>query len=140
MVDDQVDRHQRLDAPRIEPRACATWRIAARSQSSGTPVKSCSTTRATTKGISSLRGARGCHSASSRMWPLADALAIAVTQQRFENDAQRHRQARHVADLGGRQRRQGIEQRLRLTGRVKRDSVLNGEWDMTDARLAQMVD
>jgi hypothetical protein len=46
------------------PMSAATLRIAARSASSGTPVKSCSTTRATTKGISSLRGAFGCQSAS----------------------------------------------------------------------------
>ena len=44
--------------------SAATLRIAARSASSGTPVKSCSTTRATTKGISSLRGAFGCQLAS----------------------------------------------------------------------------
>src|SRR5450830_1122810 len=39
------------------PSLLATLRIAARSASSGTPVKSCSTTRATTKGISSVRSA-----------------------------------------------------------------------------------
>ena len=44
--------------------SAATLRIAPRSASSGTPVKSCSTTRATTKGISSLRGAFGCQLAS----------------------------------------------------------------------------
>ncbi len=46
------------------PMAAATLRMAARSTSSGTPVKSCSTTRATTKGISSLRVALGCQLAS----------------------------------------------------------------------------
>jgi hypothetical protein len=50
-------------------------RIAARSHSSGTPVKSCSTTRATTNGISSVRGAFGDQFASCRtccsvtFWP-----------------------------------------------------------------------
>ena len=39
------------------PISSATLRIAARSASRGTPVKSCSTTRATTNGISSWRGA-----------------------------------------------------------------------------------
>ena len=48
------------------PIRCATPRIAARSHSSGTPVKSCSTTRATTNGISSVRGAFGAQLASSR--------------------------------------------------------------------------
>jgi hypothetical protein len=116
MIDDQIDRHQRLDAARIVPRWPApAWRIAARSQSSGTPVKSCSTTRATTKGISSLRSARGCHCASSTDMPLGDPMAIAVAQQRFQHDAQRHRQAGDVADLGRCQRRQRVEQRLRLS-------------------------
>ena len=39
------------------PILAATLRIAARSASSGTPVKSCSTMRATTNGISSVRDA-----------------------------------------------------------------------------------
>ena len=57
------------------PILCATLRIAARSASSGTPVKSCSTMRASTKGISSLRGAFGFQPASWRtcasvtFWP-----------------------------------------------------------------------
>ena len=42
----------------------ATERMAAMSASSGTPVKSCSTTRATTKGISSSRLALACQLAS----------------------------------------------------------------------------
>ena len=42
-------------------------RIAARSTSSGTPVKSCSTMRATTKGISAVRASVGFQFASSRM-------------------------------------------------------------------------
>jgi hypothetical protein len=46
------------------PIAAATLRIAARSASSGTPVKSCSTTRATTNGISLLRSALGCQFAN----------------------------------------------------------------------------
>ena len=42
--------------------------MAARSASSGTPVKSCSTTRATTKGISSLRSAVAPHRANCATW------------------------------------------------------------------------
>ena len=42
----------------------ATPRIAARSANKGTPVKSCNTTRATTKGISFVRSALGFHFAS----------------------------------------------------------------------------
>jgi hypothetical protein len=47
------------------PICLATVRIAARSASSGTPVKSCSTTRATTNGISLTRSVFGCQLASS---------------------------------------------------------------------------
>jgi hypothetical protein len=53
VVDHQVHRHQRLDAVDVlAQRLAAALRMAARSASSGTPVKSCSTTRATVKGIS----------------------------------------------------------------------------------------
>ncbi len=48
------------------PMSCATLRIAARSASSGTPVKSCSTTRATTNGISSVRSPVGLQLATWR--------------------------------------------------------------------------
>ena len=41
--------------------------MAARSHRSGTPVKSCSRMRATTKGISSVRGALGCQLARRRI-------------------------------------------------------------------------
>ncbi len=44
--------------------SAATLRIAPRSASSGTPVKSCSTTRATTNGISSVRASLGFQLAS----------------------------------------------------------------------------
>src|ERR1700709_1076848 len=46
------------------PSDCAPLPLAARSASSGTPVKSCSTTRVTTKGISSVRSAFGAQLAS----------------------------------------------------------------------------
>ena len=49
----------------LRPMVAATLRIAARSASSGTPVKSCSTTRATTNGISLTRSASGFQFASS---------------------------------------------------------------------------
>ncbi len=42
----------------------ATLRIAARSHSSGTPVKSCSRMRASTNGISSVRAPQGAQLAS----------------------------------------------------------------------------
>ncbi len=45
--------------------SAATLRIAARSARSGTPVKSCSTTRATTNGISAVRAPVGAQLATS---------------------------------------------------------------------------
>jgi hypothetical protein len=48
------------------PSRATADRIAARSTSNGTPVKSCSTIRATTNGISSVRGALGFQFANSR--------------------------------------------------------------------------
>ena len=50
------------------PRRATAERIAARSTSNGTPVKSCNTMRATMNGISSVRSALGCQLASSRMF------------------------------------------------------------------------
>ncbi|MCY1165646.1 hypothetical protein D9M73_55570 [compost metagenome] len=47
------------------PSLSATLRMAARSASNGTPVKSCSTTRETTNGISCVRAAFGFQLASS---------------------------------------------------------------------------
>jgi len=46
------------------PSLCRHERMAARSTSSGTPVKSCSNTRETTNGISSVLGAFGFHEAN----------------------------------------------------------------------------
>jgi hypothetical protein len=57
------------------PRRATAERIAARSTSNGTPVKSCNTMRATTNGISSVRGSFGFQLASARtfcsvtFWP-----------------------------------------------------------------------
>ena len=76
------------------PRRCTAERIAARSTSSGTPVKSCSTMRATTKGISSVRGALGCHDGQGADRRLRHPLAIAIAQQRLQHEAERHGQAR----------------------------------------------
>jgi len=63
--------------------------MAARSASSGTPVKSCSTTRATTKGISAVRGALGFHRASSAtcsgvtFWPSQLRSTLSSTMRRL---------------------------------------------------------
>ena len=60
-------------------------------------MKSCSTTRATTKGISSVRLA-GLPAGQLPHVLLGDLDAITVAQHRFEHDADRDRQARNLSD------------------------------------------
>ncbi len=91
------------------PSLCATLRIAARSASSGTPVKSCSTMRATTNGISFDARSVGPPVGQLPDVLLGHLLAVAVAQHRLQHDADGYRQARHLADTGFFQRRQGIE-------------------------------
>ena len=67
VIHHQVHRHERFDEFRDScPSRATAERIAARSTSSGTPVKSCNTMRATTNGISSVRSAFGFQLASAR--------------------------------------------------------------------------
>ena len=73
-------------------------RIAARSTSSGTPVKSCNRMRATTNGISSVRSAFGCQLASSPHVLFRDLLAVVVAQHGFEDDADADGQSGDGAD------------------------------------------
>jgi hypothetical protein len=68
-------------------------RIAARSTSSGTPVKSCSSTRATMNGISSVRSARRQLRERADV-VLGDLLSVDVAEDGLENDADAHRQLR----------------------------------------------
>ena len=73
--------------------------MAARSTSSGTPVKSCKTMRATMNGISSVRGAFGFQLASARTW-FGHLLAVAIAQHRFQHQADGDRQPGNRADAG----------------------------------------
>ncbi len=91
MVDDQVDRHQWLDAPRVESsrlRHLPHCREIAEQWHASEILQH------------DARDDEGDLLATACAWlplgefedvSLADALAIAVTQQCFENDAQRHR-------------------------------------------------
>ena len=92
------------------PCSAATLRIAARSTSSGTPVKSCSTTRATTNGISSMR-ARGRAPSwrAARTCSSVTFLPSQLRSTRLEHDADGHRQARDRADARRLERGQRIE-------------------------------
>ena len=80
------------------PSRATALRIAARSTSSGTPVKSCNTMRATTNGISSLRRLLRVPVRERLDILRADFLAVAIAQDGFEHDADADRQARDFAD------------------------------------------
>ena len=99
MVDHQIDRNERFDDARVLSHPLTAERIAARSTSSGTPVKSCRTTRATTNGISSVR-----HRPAAQRGKRADIrlahlfAAVKISQHRFEHDADRDGKPRNLAD------------------------------------------
>ena len=80
------------------PNRCTALRIAARSTTSGTPVKSWSTIRATTKGISSFAGDFAFQLASALDIFAADLFAVAISEDRFENNPDADRQPRDRAD------------------------------------------
>ena len=115
VVDDEGDRDERLDAPGDRGRARSTAeRIAARSTSSGTPVKSCRTIRATTNGTSAVRSARGFQAASARTSSALTPLAVAVAKQRLEDHADRDRQAADRAEALALE----LGERVELAGRA----------------------
>jgi hypothetical protein len=66
VVDDQIDGTSGSMIFGSLPSFATVERMAARSTSSGTPVKSCSRMRATTKGISAVRSSLGFQPASAR--------------------------------------------------------------------------
>ena len=74
------------------PNRCTALRIAARSTTSGTPVKSWRTIRATTNGISSFAGDFAFQLASVLDIFAANLFAVAISQDRFEHDPDADRQ------------------------------------------------
>jgi hypothetical protein len=64
MVDNQIDRHNGLIFCGSPPMRAIAERMAAKSTTAGTPVKSCKITRAGLKGISAACGALGSQVAS----------------------------------------------------------------------------
>jgi hypothetical protein len=85
-------------------------------------VKSCSTIRATTKGISSVRAAFACQEASADR-VLGDALAVAVAQEGLEHQPDRHREPGDVeAGLG-----QGGERVEAVLGPVRLEGLAGAE-------------
>ncbi len=91
------------------PSLATALRIAAKSTSSGTPVKSCNTMRATTNGISAVRVSVGFQLASSLTFASLDFLAVAIAQDGFQHEADGDRQFGDRADAGFFQRGQRIE-------------------------------
>ena len=81
-------------------------RIAARSTTAGTPVKSCSSTRAGMKEISRGRLRLTSHAASASMSSPVDEAAVLVAQQVFEQNFQRIRQPGQPGHSGSLERRQ----------------------------------
>ena len=79
-------------------------RIAARSTTAGTPVKSCMSTRAGVKAISSDGLGVASQVASASMSSRAHADAVLVAQQVLEQDLERERQPRDIEA-----RLQGVE-------------------------------
>ena len=87
-------------------------RMAARSTTAGTPVKSCSSTRAGMKEISFSVAppALGGIPAGERANVVgADEAVVFVAQKIFEQHLQRKRKPRHVADAGALERVQAID-------------------------------
>ena len=78
------------------PIAAIASRIAARSTTAGTPVKSCMTTRAGVKAISFDGSAAGSHVASASMSAAVDRAVALGAQEVLEQDLQRERQPRDV--------------------------------------------
>ena len=70
--------------------------MAARSTTAGTPVKSCSSTRAGVKAISADGSASGSHVARASMSSARHGDAVLVAQQVLEQDLQREGQAGDV--------------------------------------------
>ena len=110
VIHHEIHRHERLDDLRDScPAAPRRERIAARSTSSGTPVKSCNTMRATTNGISSVRGSFGFQLASVADVGFGHLLAVAIAQHGFQHDADGDGQFGDRADAGLFQRGQRVE-------------------------------
>ncbi len=117
VVDDQIDRHQRFDAPRIEPALdchLAHRRQIAEQRHAGEVLQDDARNDEGNL-LAALRPGSPLRQLDDV--PLTDPQPVAVTQQRLEDDAQRHRQAIDMADTGSGQCRQRVVQGLRLTGR-----------------------
>ena len=116
VVDHQVDRHSGLIFFGSPPSRCIAARIAARSTTHGTPVKSCSTTRAGLKGISTLAGDGGVPGGERLHVVFGHHVAVAVAQQRFQQHADRKRQRGDVAQAGVFELREAIDAGLAAAG------------------------
>ena len=83
-------------------------RMAARSTTAGTPVKSCSSTRAGANEISFCAALFRSHRASASMSAAFDEAAVLVAQQVLEQDLHRERQGGNLGKSRGLERRQAV--------------------------------
>ena len=92
MIDDQFDGLERIDFARIAAHAFMASRMAARSTTAGTPVKSWSSTRAGMKAISRVGSALGVPLGQGGDVLGPHRLAILAPQQVFQQHLHRKRQ------------------------------------------------
>ena len=126
VVDDQVDVDQRVDRRSgRRPISSIASRIAARSTTAGTPVKSCISTRAGWNGISTLGSAVASQVAIASTSAAVDRGAVLEPQDVLEQDLERVGQPSDVEAL-----LQGVEPvdlelaATRLQGRLRSEAVL----------------
>ena len=100
MVDDEIDRRERIDALGVAAELAIASRIAARSTTAGTPVKSCISTRAGRNAIS--RSDLAVLEPGGHRLDVVDRDGAAVFEphQIFEQHLQRKGQARNIAQTG----------------------------------------
>ena len=101
-------------------------RIAARSTTAGTPVKSWSKTRLGRKAISRSGSAFGFHCARPRMSSAVTVCSVLVAEQVLQQDLQRERQERHVEPLIGERVEPVVLVGLAVHG--QRDSTRRTTW------------
>ena len=84
VVDHQLGRHTGLDTGRITAQRFDPSRMAARSTTAGTPVKSCMRMRAGENAISRFGAAEGSHAASASTSAEVTDYAVLVTKEIFQ--------------------------------------------------------
>ncbi len=116
VVDHQVDRHQRVDPLRIAAEPLHGASHGRQVDHAGTPVKSCSTTRAGLKGTSIAVCRTRLPAGQVAHVVLGHLVAVAVPQHGFQQHADRVGQPRDAGQPGVFQPRQAIDARAAAAG------------------------